>query len=138
MMLLKDKYIFCVEDNPQNRVIFQMSLIRHGALVEFERWGEGALRRLQSVYRVDAIILDLMLANGASGFDIFQQIKQTPRFENTPIVAVSAMDPSIAMPKTSAMGFAGFISKPINNAVFPRQIASIVAGEHVWYAGERA
>jgi CheY-like chemotaxis protein len=137
-MLLKNIQLFIVEDNPQNRVIFQMSLIRHGASVQFERRGDGALYQLKNLTYVDGIILDLMLADGLSGFDIFDQIRMLPKFARVPIVAVSAMDPHVAIPTAQAKGFAGFIAKPIDDDLFSNQIAAILHGTPVWYAGERA
>jgi two-component system cell cycle response regulator DivK len=134
-MLLNGKHIFIVEDNLQNRVIFQMSLIRHGAIVDFERWGKDALYRLQHSSHLDAIVLDLMLADGYSGFDIFDEIRAQPKFDPIPIVAVSAMDPSVAVPRVRSQGFAGFIAKPIDNRLFPQQLARIIDGEQVWYMG---
>lgn len=136
-MLLKDKFIFIVEDNTQNRVVFQMSLVLTGARVEFERWGRDAVARLEGFSQVDLIILDLMLHNGVSGYDIFDQIRALPRFDKVPIVAVSASEPAVALPKTQLKGFSGFISKPIDDNLFPKQIAQLLAGEKIWYAGER-
>jgi CheY-like chemotaxis protein len=136
-MILKDKRIFIVEDNMQNRLVFQMALIRHGASVDFERWGRDTLYHLQNVSRVDLIVLDLMLAEGITGFDIFDQIRTLSKYDLVPIIAVSAMDPSIALPKTKKQGFSGFIAKPIDNVQFPKQLASVINGEHVWAVGER-
>jgi CheY-like chemotaxis protein len=136
-MLLKDKHIFIVEDNMQNRVIFQMAFIRHGAVVDFERRGRETLARLGELAHVDLIILDLMLADGVSGFDLYDEIRALPKYAAVPIIAVSAMDPSMAIPKTLSKGFSGFIAKPIDNHLFPKQIAQIIEGEPVWYAGER-
>lgn len=136
-MLLKDKRIFIVEDNMQNRVIFQMALIRHGAGVDFERRGQDTLVHLNNLSRVDLIILDLMLADGISGFDIYDQIRKLPQYQQVPIVAVSAMDPAIVMARIRASGFAGFISKPIDNHLFPKQLAAIMEGNQVWHTGER-
>lgn len=136
-MILKDKRIFIVEDNMQNRLIFQMALIRQGASVDFERWGRDTIYHMQNTSRIDLIVLDLMLADGISGFDIFDQIRALPKYNSVPIIAVSAMDPSIAIPKARAQGFSGFIAKPIDNMLFPKQLASIIEGEHVWSVGER-
>lgn len=136
-MLLKDKRIFIVEDNMQNRLVFQMALIRHGASVDFERWGRDTIYHLQNQSRVDLIILDLMLAEGITGFDIYDQIRSMEKYASVPIIAVSAMDPSIAIPKLKQKGFSGFIAKPIDTAQFPKQIASIIAGDSVWSVGER-
>jgi CheY-like chemotaxis protein len=133
-MLLQGKSIFVVEDNLQNRVVFQMTMITHGATLEFERWGRDTVRRLQACRCVDLIILDLMLYGGVSGYDIFKEIRGHSQFDHIPIIAVSAAEPSIAIPKAQQMGFAGFIAKPINDDLFPDQIARIMAGEPIWCA----
>lgn len=136
-MLLKGKRIFVVEDNLSNRVVFQMMLLVEGATIEFERWGQGAVQRLQRFPDVDLIILDLMLHNGVSGYDIFEEIRQHPEFQKIPIVAVSAADASVAIPKTQHMGFAGFIAKPIDDETFASYLAMILAGESIWHGGAR-
>lgn len=136
-MLLKDRHIFIVEDNSQNRIVFQMALVRHGAAVDFERSGQDTLYQLGRLSRIDLIIIDLMLPGGISGFDVFDDIRSLERYANIPIVAVSAMDPAVAIPKARAKGFAGFIAKPIDNRLFPKQIAQVIEGVPVWHAGER-
>ena len=135
-MLLNGKHIFIVEDNPQNRVVFKMALVRHGASVDFERWGRDSVHQLRQTTQVDLIILDLMLAEGVTGFDVFDEIRQLPSCANTPIIAVSAMDAALAIPKVRALGFAGFIAKPIDNHLFPQQVARIIRGEQLWYTGQ--
>ncbi len=134
-MILKGKRIFIVEDNPQNRVVFQMALVMQGARVDFERWGKDTLQFLKGIGSVDLIILDLMLYNGMSGYDIFEQLRAEGKFKAIPIVAVSAIDPAAALPETQRRGFSGFIAKPIDMDLFSTQIAKVLSGEKVWYAG---
>jgi CheY-like chemotaxis protein len=135
MMLLKDKNIFVVEDNLQNRVVFQMSLMRHGATVNFERWGRDTLFRIKNTSGVDLIALDLMLADGITGFDLYDEIRAMAQFDAVPVIAVSAMDAAVAVPKVRSRGFNAFIAKPIDTYQFPKQIASVLAGEQVWDFG---
>lgn len=137
MTTLHGKRIFVVEDNFQNRIVFTMALKTHGAQVEFDRWGRDTLLRLQVFHPVDLIILDLMLPGGITGYDIFDEIRAVPGYDAVPIVAVSAAEPAIALPKTREKGFAGFISKPIDSDIFPAQIERILTGEPVWFAGDR-
>ncbi len=131
-MILNGKQIFIVEDDMKNRVVFQVILSQYGAQVCFEKNGFQTIWRLQALSHVDLIILDLMLPNGQSGLDIFDQIHSHPDYAHVPIVAVSSTDPSMGITQTRQKGFAGFISKPIDNRLFPRQIASIIAGEKIW------
>lgn len=131
-MLLNHKHIFIVEDNLQNRIVFQMSLIRHGATVDFERYGAEASYYIQRTPHIDLVIMDLMLAHGVSGFEIFDEIRTLPNLQHVPIIAVSAMDPAVAIPRVREKGFAGFIAKPIDSVMFPRQLAMVLNGTEVW------
>ena len=138
-MLLDKKHIFVIEDNLQNRIIFQVILAhKAGARVLFEPWGNRAVLQLKLIPHIDVIILDLMLAGGISGYDVFDQIRAEPALAEIPILAVSAADPSSAIPKARQKGFAGFIAKPIDDVLFPEQVAAVIGGERVWHAGERA
>jgi two-component system cell cycle response regulator DivK len=132
---LTGKRIFVVEDNARNRVIYQVMLMRYGAHITFDNWGRETLERLRQHRTIDVIILDLGLGNGPSGYDVFAEIRHHPEYDEIPIVAVSAADPSIALPKTRDMGFSGFIAKPIEDDIFPEQIARVINGEKIWYAG---
>ena len=131
-MLLANRTIFIVEDNTQNRVVFKMALVRHGAVVEFERQGTNCISQLKTLPHVDLIILDLMLVSGTTGFDVFDQVRELPQFDHVPIIAVSAMEPAVAIPKVRQKGFDGFIPKPINAKEFPKQVAKIIEGERIW------
>jgi CheY-like chemotaxis protein len=137
MMLLTGKSIFIVEDNLENRTVFQMTLLRSGASIDFERRGQDTIKRLSNLPCVDLIILDLQLAEGLSGFDLYDDIRAMSAYKDVPIVAVSAMDASVAVPKARAMGFSGFITKPIDKHLFPQQISEIFDGKQVWYVGDR-
>jgi len=137
-MLLKNRRIFLVEDDIANRAIFQMLLERNGAKTAIERWGTDTVPRIQAFMPVDLIVLDLMFPDDISGFDVFDKIRAETALANIPILAVSAMDPSIAIPHTQAKGFNGFIIKPIEYELFAQQIVSLLNGEAVWFAGDRS
>jgi CheY-like chemotaxis protein len=132
-MLLRNKRIFLVEDQVENRIIIQILLEQQGARVAIDRWGLETLKRLQAFAPVDIILLDLMFPNFVTGYHLFDQIHAMPDFMDTPIVAVSAADPTEAIAKTKEKGFAGFIAKPINDELFPQQIAKIINHEPIWY-----
>ena len=135
MEVLQGKKIFYVEDDLKNRAITQMILEQAGAAVRFERWGQDdVLVRLKAFAPVDLILLDLMFPRGVTGYQIFDMIRQEPEFADTPIVAVSASDPSIEIPRTQQKGFAGFIGKPIDIRLFPQQVADTLNGEQIWFA----
>src|ERR1700686_4977425 len=99
MFKLKNKRIVVIEDNPNNLAVMMTLLQFEGAKTGFERWGDTTIARLRTLSPVDLILLDLMFPNGVTGFDIFDQIHAHPEFADIPIVAVSAMDSSLAIPK---------------------------------------
>ncbi len=136
-MSLANKRIFIVEDNVHNRVVYKIALTRHGAQLDFDPWGRQTLQKMSALEHIDLIVLDLMLPSGYSGYDIYAKIRNIPEFDDVPIVAVSAADPSVAIPKTREMGFSGFITKPIDDDLFPEQIVKIINGEQVWDVGGR-
>ncbi|MBC7813344.1 MAG: response regulator [Burkholderiales bacterium] len=131
-MSLQNKRIYLVEDGVENRAIIQTLLERSGAKIAFDRWGTDTIKGLQLFAPVDIILLDLMLPNKVTGYDVFDRIREIADFVDVPIVAVSAADPSEAVPKTRAKGFAGFIAKPIDFELFPLQIERILNHESVW------
>jgi CheY-like chemotaxis protein len=135
-VILKNKHLFIVEDNPANRVVYQIMMMRNGAKVTFDRWGQDTLAKMKQSGTIHLIILDLMLPKGNSGFDIFDDIRAVSDYRDIPIVAVSASDPASAIPKAQQLGFSGFIAKPINDDIFPDQILRLMAGEKIWYAGD--
>lgn len=134
-MLLADKKILMFEDNFENITVQTAFLEKEGATVHLFLGGQ--LEDLIKFLPLDVIIMDLMLPGGISGFDFFQMIQANSKLASIPVVAVSAMEASQAVSKTKALGFAGFIAKPVDMDLFSHQIASIIAGEHVWDINRR-
>ena len=133
MSLLNGKNIFMVEDDALNSAIIRTILRQNGAKVPYDHWGDATLSRMTGYpYKLDMILLDLMLPGKSSGHDIFKEIRANPDLKDIPVVAVSAADPDVEIPRTKAMGFDSFISKPINRNRFPQQLLAIFAGESIW------
>jgi CheY-like chemotaxis protein len=131
-MKLEKKRIFLVENNIGNQTITKTLLESHGAIVAFHRTGHDVIPHLHKFYPVDLVVLDLMLPNGITGYDIFSAIRSHSEFDTVPVIAMSVADRSEAIPQAKKRGFSGFISKPINFRIFPEQIARIIAGERIW------
>ena len=131
-MQLKGKHIFVIEDNQGNRAIMMTILQMAGARTYFDQWGTHTLDRIREADTVDLILMDLMLPQGVSGYDIFEQLQADEELAEIPVVIVSASDPAIEMKKARKMGFQGFISKPVNYARFAALIARILDGEQIW------
>lgn len=134
-MLLKGKYIFIVEDDPTNLAVLRTILKREGASAPFDHWGDTTLQKMMeyhAVFNLDMILLDIMLPHKISGYDILDAIRATAELKKVPVVAVTASDPDLEMPKARLRGFNGYICKPINRNEFPDQILTVLAGGEVW------
>lgn len=131
-MLLKDRRIFVVEDDPGNLAIVRTILLKQGASVPFDTWGSGTVDSLMKSLPVDLILMDLALPRGVSGYDVIDQIRQVPELASIPVVIVTAADPSVEMVKARSRGVNGFISKPIKYGTFPMAIRSVLEGKQVW------
>jgi CheY-like chemotaxis protein len=129
---LADKRIFIVEDDISNMTIFAASLKAGGATVIQDIWNDETVAMLKHQLPVDAILLDLRLRYGISGYDIFAQLQAEPELAHIPVVIVSASDPDLEIPRAKASGFAGFIRKPIKLLDFPKQIARCIQGQPLW------
>ncbi len=134
MQALHGKRIFIVEDDIINMAVFAATLRQTNAVIVQDAWNANTINLLIQSLPVDIILLDLMLRFKVSGYDIFDKIKADTRLCDIPIVAVSASDPEIEIPKAKQKGFAGFIGKPIDVSQFPIQIATCMGGKQIWYA----
>lgn len=135
-MRLKGKRVFLVEDNQGNAAIIQMLLEQEDARVLRGRWGgSDTLSLFQKYLPIDVILLDLMLPNGITGYDVFDLIRAQPEMQEIPIIAVSASDAATAIPKARAKGFNGYIAKPLDFMRFSDQVADILEGNKVWDLG---
>lgn len=131
-MLLKGTRIFIVEDNAFNHLVYQICFEGSGAIIDYDLHGRETLLFLKLRHFYDLIILDLALPLGKSGYDLFLEIRRLKDFKTTPIIAVSASEPAVAIPRLQDLGFSGFIPKPIYQDLFVTQIAQILAGEQLW------
>ena len=114
-----------------------MAINDSGASLHFERWDGIRMAAARALQDVDLIILDLMLWRGSSGYDIFDEIRSNPQYDHVPVVAVSASEPAVALPTARSKGFSGYIAKPIDDEMFEKHLIRILAGEQIWYGGER-
>lgn len=131
-MNLNLKRIYIIEDNIFNRLVFQAALTLSGAIIEFDRTGREAIQRLHHAPYFDLIVLDLMLPHAKSGYDLIAEFRAVDRYQSVPIVAVSAAEAGQAIPRAQALGFNGFIPKPIDEGLFAEQLQHILDGQSIW------
>ena len=134
MSKLNGKRIFIVEDDATNMAVNAVTLKRTGAIVIQDFWNSSVADMVRKHLPIDVILLDLMLRHDLNGYNIFDELQADPELSKIPVIAVSAADPGVEIPRAKEKGLVGFIGKPIVPRLFPIQIATCIEGGNVWYA----
>jgi CheY-like chemotaxis protein len=79
----------------------------------------------------DVIFVDIHMTP-IDGFQILNLLRSMIRFENTPIVALTASVMNEEVTLLRQAGFSGAIAKPIDSDTFPEALKRILCGEEVW------
>lgn len=135
-MSIRNKRIFIVEDDAGGLAVASHYLRQAGAQIVFVRRGEGVPVQVVQEMPIDLILMDLMLPGQVSGFEVFSGVHAVPELEEIPVLAVSSMDPDIAMPRAKELGFAGFIAKPLSPNIL-KHVEAVLDGKKVWIGDSR-
>jgi signal transduction histidine kinase/CheY-like chemotaxis protein/HAMP domain-containing protein len=110
---LRDKHVLVIDDDARNVFAITSTLELHGLRVTQAGDGRRGIATLRSAPEVDLILMDLMMP-GMDGYATMAAIRQMPRFEGLPIIAVTAR----AMPgdreKSLAAGANDYVTKPVD------------------------
>jgi two-component system, cell cycle response regulator DivK len=106
------KRILIVEDKPTSRELLRTVLEQQGYAVEEAGDGEEALRKVQE-HPPDLVLMDLQIPV-RDGFEVVREIRNDPRLQTIPVVAVTANAMQGVREKTLAAGFTGYLSKPVS------------------------
>lgn len=112
--------ILLIEDNHQNRYLATFLLEAHGFQVIQADSGPQGLE-LAASHTPDAILLDIQLP-GMDGYAVATALKNDPRLNPIPIIAVTSYAMAGDREKCFAAGAVGYIEKPINPDSFVEEI----------------
>lgn len=132
--LSPDTTVLVVEDNVSNFVLIARLLGFMGIHCEWKTSGYEVVQYADTLPRLDLILMDIRLPY-EDGYGALRQIRNTPKFRDTRVIAVTAEASREEMIKSKRAGFDGFIGKPINPDMFPNQVKKMLAGEQIWHLG---
>ena len=119
-------YILLVEDNEQNCYLASYLLESGGFEVVCVKTGAEALVSLRR-RRPDLLLTDIQLPE-MDGYELGCQLRADPEFRDLPMMALT----SYAMPgdrqKAIALGFNGYLEKPINPETFLADVRQVLRG----------
>lgn len=128
----EDAYVLVIEDDANNLMIavdlLRMMGVRY---VNARASGRQALKLIETMPRVDLILLDIQLPY-EDGYQVLRQLRAHPKLRTTRIAAVTANVLPQDEARARAAGFDGFIGKPIDFDRFPQQIRLLLEGAEVW------
>jgi len=109
--------VLYVEDNPANLALVRaiLSTLTDVTLLEASDGASGLA--LAYEHRPDVIILDINLPD-TSGYAVFEQLKRSPEFAATPVLALSAGALPHDVERGLRAGFFRYLTKPIDVATF--------------------
>ena len=124
--------ILIVEDNLNNFILMTRLLAYLGVKrCEWKASGWKVLEFAETLGDIDLILMDIFLPE-ADGYESLASLRTHPRFQDVPIVAVTA-DASVEnLQRARAAGFDGFIGKPLDSDRFPEQVRRLLNGDEVW------
>ncbi|MBN2390856.1 MAG: response regulator [Anaerolineae bacterium] len=124
--------ILIVEDNLNNFILMTRLLAFLGVKkCEWKASGWKVLEFAETLGTIDLILMDIALPD-ADGFESLASLRSHPRFQEVPIVAVTADVSLKNVARAREAGFNGFIGKPLDPDRFPEQVRRVLQGEEVW------
>ena len=120
---MKEK-ILIVEDNPLNMKLLEMVLRAKNYTLLKATNGEEALDMALRA-QPDLIIMDIQLPK-INGLEVTRKLRETPAFNRTPIIGVTAYAMKGDKEKVIESGCDAYLSKPINTRELPEVIAEML------------
>ncbi|MEE2757876.1 MAG: response regulator, partial [Myxococcota bacterium] len=112
-----------IEDRPENRLLVRKLLESKGHQVTDAADGLLGLE-LARVGDFDLILVDINIPN-LNGYEVVTRLRSDRQLDSVPVVAITAEgDREHAI----ALGFDGFIAKPIKMASFEQELHAIASG----------
>ena len=110
--VLVGKRILLVDDDMRNVFALTTALEVVGIEVCFAENGRESIELLNQLSDVDLILMDIMMPE-MDGYEAMKRIRQLPRFEEIPIIALTAKAMKDDREKCIEAGASDYISKPI-------------------------
>lgn len=104
--------VLVVDDNGDNRKLLAWILEDEGYPFVEADCGETALEILGSS-KVSAVLLDIQLP-GISGVEVLKTLRQDPRTQDTPVMALTALAAPEKVEVLCDLGFDKVVSKPLD------------------------
>ncbi|MFZ3140268.1 response regulator [Polaromonas sp.] len=111
--VFEGRKVLLVDDDVRNIFALTSALEHKGLMVEIGRNGFEAISKLDEVSDIDLVLMDIMMP-GMDGLEATRRIRQNPRFQKLPIIAVTAKAMKDDQEQCLAAGANDYLAKPID------------------------
>ena len=112
---LPQRTILIVDDNPENLTVLGELLCERYA-VRAANSGARALQLASHAPLPDLILLDIMMP-GMSGYQVLEQLQETPPLRDIPVIFTTAMSSEDDEQRGIVLGAVDYITKPLKPAI---------------------
>ncbi|MBV9227348.1 MAG: response regulator [Acidobacteriaceae bacterium] len=119
------KIILVAEDRETSRELIR-TMLEHSGYTVLEAANGGEAVQIAREKIPDLMLLDLQMPV-KNGFEVLKELRSDPRFESTPIVALTASAMQGDKERALADGFTGYLTKPLSFAVIRRELSRWLA-----------
>ncbi len=123
---LQGRKVLVVDDDIRNVFALTSSLEQRGMKVVFAENGREGIERLQQHPNTDLVLLDIMMPE-MDGYETARAIRAMPRFEQLPIISLTAKAMKGDREKALDAGASDYITKPVD-------LDQLVSMMRVWLA----
>jgi two-component system cell cycle response regulator DivK len=116
--------ILYIEDNPDNRLLVQRVLMAEGYQVVVASNARDGLK-LAETERPSLVLVDINMPD-IDGYTVTGELRKMSHLARIPIIALTANVMKGDREKTLAAGCDGYIQKPIDIDLFPKQLARFI------------
>jgi adenylate cyclase len=121
--------ILVVDDNASNRDLLSRRLERQGHTVLQAEDGTIALAMVENE-ALDLVLLDLMMP-GISGYDVLASLKSDPRFQEIPVIMISALSELDSIVRCIEAGADDYLAKPFDPTLLRARVGSSLEKKHL-------
>jgi adenylate cyclase len=122
--ILKGRTVLVVDDTAVSRVLGADILTTSEMKVLEAESGEQALLQAQT-HAIDAFLLDIRLPD-MNGIELCRALRENPRYRDTPIIFVTAMDQREVLQWALEAGADDFIQKPLHAMVLRKRLGNLL------------
>jgi signal transduction histidine kinase len=122
------KTILYIEDDPASRMLVERTLRFAGYQVLVAETGLSGVDMARA-HELDLVLTDINLPD-ISGREVTTMLRSESRFQDIPIVALTAQALEEQRELTMAAGITGYLTKPIDVEALPTQVERYLQGAH--------